>query len=429
MTGLSRLNCKNHPGIEAHKRCYTCKAGICPECQIHRFHHLFCSQICVIRYVVNSAMSKSVVKREYLILFFALLFIQIVMHFMLTSSGDQSSGEIPEIKFTQSSEPLFAPDTVFSVLENRLTISGYSASPAIIGLKHNGRFVASTVSQQGQYRFTEFQLAPGENQFMVWGLDERGKAVLIDSFVVNNISARTRKLARSFERLGTGEKIIALTFDGGSEANGADSIIQVLSRKGIPATFFLTGNFIRKFPDLVRILVQAGFEVGNHSYNHPHLTTWAENQRHDNLPVVSASYIASQLHRTDSLYREISGKRMSAYWRAPFGEINQEILNWAAQAGYSHIGWSQNCDSWDWVNDEQSELYRTGTELLEHFLELEKSGGLKGAIILMHLNSNRVSDHPYQMLDQLIDSLEKKNYKFVKISHLFTDYLSMNADL
>lgn len=428
MTAASGNFCKNHSGIDAHKRCYTCKAGICADCQVHRFHHIFCSWTCIFRYLLKSALENSPVKKEYLILFGILLVVQILTHLILmpaaTESGPDRGGGLAQSPEKQ----LFTPDSVFSVLKNRLTISGNAASPAIIGLKHNGRFVASTISKDGQYQFKEFQLAPGQNQFVVWGLDDRGQAVLIDSFEVINKSERTRSLARSFERLNTGEKILALTFDGGSEANGADSILQVLTRKGVPATFFLTGHFIRKYPDLVRVMTQAGFEIANHSYNHPHLTTWAENFVHESMPNVNAAFIAAQLQRTDSLYQAVTGKKLAPYWRAPFGEHNQEILNWAAQAGYRHIGWSQNCDSWDWVSDEQSDLYRTGTELLEHFLELEKSGGLRGAIILMHLNSNRISDHPFQMLEQLIDSLEINDYKFVNISHLFNEFLSMSAN-
>jgi peptidoglycan/xylan/chitin deacetylase (PgdA/CDA1 family) len=108
------------------------------------------------------------------------------------------------------------------------------------------------------------------------------------------------------------------------------------------------------------------------------------------------------------------------YWRAPFGEINKEILFWAAELGYRHIGWSSRCDSWDWVEDTTSNLYRSSLEIKKHFLQLEEKKGLKGKIILMHLASERLSDFPYENLPGLIDELRGRGYSFLKISQLLS---------
>ena len=62
-------------------------------------------------------------------------------------------------------------------------------------------------------------------------------------------------------------------------------------QRGVTATFFLTGDYIRHNPDLVRRIAAAGHEVGNHTWSHPHLTTWDRTRRHDTLPGVDRAFI------------------------------------------------------------------------------------------------------------------------------------------
>jgi len=101
-------------------------------------------------------------------------------------------------------------------------------------------------------------------------------------------------------------------------------------------------------------------------------------------------------------------------------KINEEILLWAAELGYNHIGWSDGCDTWDWVENRESSLYRSADEIYAHLMDLERQGKLKGSIILMHLGSDRKNDFPYQMLAKLIESLRAKQYKFLTISQLLS---------
>jgi peptidoglycan/xylan/chitin deacetylase (PgdA/CDA1 family) len=127
---------------------------------------------------------------------------------------------------------------------------------------------------------------------------------------------------------------------------------------------------------------------------------------------------------TDSLLYHGFGLHFKPYWRAPFGEYNDQILNWAAELGYKHIGWSTSCDTRDWVSDMDSDLYRTGEEIYQHLLDLESKGRLKGAIILMHVHTDRVKDKPFKILPKLINTLREKGYKIVPVSTLLTSSFS-----
>ncbi|MDQ7851086.1 MAG: polysaccharide deacetylase family protein [Armatimonadota bacterium] len=65
---------------------------------------------------------------------------------------------------------------------------------------------------------------------------------------------------------------VALTYDAGSGAEGAAAILDALARHNVRATFFLTGRWVERFPDLARRIASAGHEIGSHSHTHPDLT-------------------------------------------------------------------------------------------------------------------------------------------------------------
>jgi len=92
-----------------------------------------------------------------------------------------------------------------------------------------------------------------------------------------------------------GSKLIAITFDGGGNIGATCFILDILEEKGVTCTIFLTGRFIRNNPALVLEMVRDGHEIGNHTYSHPHLTTWSTNRRHDTHPGVTREFLHLQI--------------------------------------------------------------------------------------------------------------------------------------
>jgi peptidoglycan/xylan/chitin deacetylase (PgdA/CDA1 family) len=167
--------------------------------------------------------------------------------------------------------------------------------------------------------------------------------------------------------------------------------------------------------------------VGNHTWNHPHLTSFAKNKRNETLPEVTREFLHDQLLRTSKLFEEATGRQMAPFWRAPYGEHNVQIRRWAAELGYRHVGWTkgrswqQSMDTLDWVADTSSAAYHTAEEILANLLSMteNEAHGVNGGIILMHLGSHRQDgDHFYTILPRLISGLREKNYEIVKISAL-----------
>ena len=76
---------------------------------------------------------------------------------------------------------------------------------------------------------------------------------------------------KDIEVIPTSRRIVALTFDGGANADGLASILATLDKEGVKATFFLTGEFATKYPASVKAIVARGHRLGNHTATHPHL--------------------------------------------------------------------------------------------------------------------------------------------------------------
>jgi peptidoglycan/xylan/chitin deacetylase (PgdA/CDA1 family) len=207
---------------------------------------------------------------------------------------------------------------------------------------------------------------------------------------------------------------VLVSFDGGSSDRGATQILDALSARGIHTTIFLTGEFIRRYPDIARRIAADGHEVGNHTDTHPHLTTYASDGRQVTRLGVDRAFVAGELARTARLYREATGRAMAPLWRAPFGEHNPEIRRWAAEQGYWHVGWTggrSGLDGLDWVSNPGSRSYQSADRLLARLVNHAENGG----IVLLHLGSDR-EEPVASKIAILFDGLKARGFRFARAS-------------
>lgn len=231
-------------------------------------------------------------------------------------------------------------------------------------------------------------------------------------------------------RGGTDAMEVALTFDGGGEANDAGTILRILEERDVKATMFLTGEFIMKNPGLVKRMALEGHEAGNHTMTHPHLTDFSNSLKH--TTAIDKDVLLKELRGTRRLYSAVTGFEMAPLWRAPFGEINTELLSWGYEEGFMHTGWTrgrgESLDTLDWVSDRASALYRSPEEIKKRVLDFGKgSHGLSGGIILMHLGTDRDTERAAEALGELIDELKGRGYRLVKVSELLKDNQAYRA--
>jgi len=211
---------------------------------------------------------------------------------------------------------------------------------------------------------------------------------------------------------------LALTFDGATSAKGTHDLLDLLHQLDLKVSLFVTGGFIEKFPAVIRRAVLAGHEVGNHTFSHPRLTTYAQNGRHQMLPNVTRTWFLDELRRTEEAFFNATGRQMAPLWRAPYGEENAVLRGWAMELGYLHIRWSslqgKSLDSLDWVEDEHSSLFFNSTRLVDRLLAFPK---MEGGIVLMHLATERQVP-PWNELPRFNQEIQKRGVKITTVTGL-----------
>lgn len=190
----------------------------------------------------------------------------------------------------------------------------------------------------------------------------------------------------------TTSKVVALTFDDGSDGTNINKILGTLKTNNVKATFFLTGSGINHHPSWIRNIANAGHQVGNHSYSHPDFTK------------ISIAAMQSELARTETAYKNVTGKSTKPIFRAPFGASNATVLKGIGDAGYTHtIQW--NIDTIDWRGLSSTEITNKVVNNI-----------VPGSIVLMHTGAG-ASGTP-GALPGMISKLKAKGYKFVTVSEL-----------
>lgn len=223
-------------------------------------------------------------------------------------------------------------------------------------------------------------------------------------------------------------KMVSITFDGGSLANITNEILDTLQSRNVKSTMFLTGFFIKKYPEIIKKLVELGHEPANHTLTHPHLTSYGNNRVQATLSTVSQNFLYKELTENNHLFFSLTGKHLAPLWRAPYGEYNKQLCCWARTAGYFHIGWRQGrswregFDTNDWVPDRETPGFKTPDEVFTKIVTLAntKPYGINGGIILMHLGTERKNreDQVHLKLGMMIDSLRSLGYSIVPVSEM-----------
>ncbi len=216
----------------------------------------------------------------------------------------------------------------------------------------------------------------------------------------------------------------ALTFDAHVEAAGAAELLALLRERHVRATIFATGRFAESYPLLLRQAAADGHEIGNHTFSHPHLTTWAANHRHDTLPGMDRARLQAELLRTAAAIRAATGRDPSRFWRAPYGEHNAAIRAWAAELGLVHVDWTHAdhdaLDALDWVEATGTRRYLGPEAMARRLLNFEERNGvaLAGSILLMHLGSGRPDQPLLEALPLVLDETDRRGLHPVPVGDL-----------
>lgn len=182
---------------------------------------------------------------------------------------------------------------------------------------------------------------------------------------------------------------IAMTFDDGPSAEYTPRLLDELKKRNMKATFFLVGQNVQEFPQIVKRIVEEGHEVANHSWSHPAFAK------------MSDAAVAAQIQKTQDAIFAACGVKPTLL-RPPYGSITKRQKPWIHQQfGLQIILWS--VDPFDWK--------KPGEAIVRSRIV---NGAHSGAIILAH----DIHGSTVRAMPETFDQLLAKGYKFVTVSEL-----------
>ena len=187
----------------------------------------------------------------------------------------------------------------------------------------------------------------------------------------------------------TGEKIIALTFDDGPTKN-VNQLLPLLDEYNAKSTFFLIGNEIEKHPEEAKKLVEAGHQIGNHTYSHKRMV------------LKSPSFIEQEIEKTDELIRSI-GYQGEIDFRPPYGKKFVGLPYYLNKTNRETIMWSLDPETY----------YRNVDEKINYVMENIQPG----SIILLHPMYDQTGG-TLQVVETILKELTKEGYRFVTVDEL-----------
>lgn len=196
-----------------------------------------------------------------------------------------------------------------------------------------------------------------------------------------NIKEKDEFLVEQFNN----KKMVAITFDDGPSKH-TTKLVDELKKREIPATFFVLGSEIERFPDVLKFESDTGNEIGIHSYEHKLFTKLSEDE------------ILKQVSKTKSIIENLTGITPNII-RVPYGSTNKSIKKVLNDHNLTSVLWSVDSLDWKFKNTEKTYNY-----------VMKKFKG--NDIILMHDSF----DTSVEAAIQIVDTLQNQGYTFVTVS-------------
>lgn len=190
-------------------------------------------------------------------------------------------------------------------------------------------------------------------------------------------------------RVSVPNKLVALTFDDGPHPSLTPKLLDILSRTGAKATFFVLGQNVNRYPDIVRRADADGHEIASHSYSHV------------NMNICGQAKVFSELDSTAAAIQKAIGKTPTLL-RPPYGNMKTDMRSRVnAKYGYHIVIW--DVDPLDWR--------KPGARVVAQRLV---KGARPGSILLAH----DIHAATVDAMESTITSLKAQGYRFVTVSEL-----------
>lgn len=253
-----------------------------------------------------------------------------------------------------------------------------------------------TVEGRGAIKYVKTWGVPGRSE--VWVGKQSG--ITADKGVVQEV-VNCEVVCRSVSPDKKGKKYVALTFDEGPSEN-TQQIVKILQEKGAGATFFLSGDAVKKRSDAVKAIARAGFDIGSNSYSDVDLSG------------LSGDDLRNQLTRGfDAISK--AADVSTALLRPPYGAFSEQ--DWAQAMDLVSVVVTWNIDSGDWTLPGAQAVADTVVGSVSN-----------GNIVLLTDNSS-TSAQTVEALPLIIDRLQAEGYELLSLSDLIKTDEDLSKDL
>lgn len=184
------------------------------------------------------------------------------------------------------------------------------------------------------------------------------------------------------------DRVVSLTFDAAWGNEDTQTLIDILGKYNVHATFFVVGEWVDKYPESVKALHDAGHEVMNHSDAHPHMAK------------LTAKQIIDEVNRCSDKIEAVTGVRPTLF-RCPYGEYDDNVIGTVNGMGLTAVQW--DTDSLDWKKLTAGEIYKRVSSKVQ-----------PGSIVLFH----NAGLHTPEALPSIIEYLLAEGYTIVPISEI-----------
>jgi polysaccharide deacetylase family sporulation protein PdaB len=192
----------------------------------------------------------------------------------------------------------------------------------------------------------------------------------------------------------TEKKVLALTFDDGPDPADTPQILDLLHKYHAKATFFVIGNRVERYPQLLLREVWEGHEVANHTYEHPYFNKNTSLHR-----------IKDEINKAEQAILNITGQNTSLF-RPPAGYFNDTIITAAHHSHHTLVLWSWHQDTKDWDTPGTDKIVRI---VLDH--------AHNGDIVLFH-DYVKGQTQTIDALKLILPALQERGFEFVTVSEL-----------
>ncbi len=212
------------------------------------------------------------------------------------------------------------------------------------------------------------------------------------------------------------EKKLSLVFTGHEFADGAKMISRTLKKNKVKGSFFLTGDFYRKYPDITNRLQKEGNYMGPHSDKHLLYADWT---RRDST-LVTKEIFEKDL-RDNYQAMEKSGLKIEEprYFIPSYEWYNRQISDWAKDLKVQVVNFTPGTGSNADYTTPDMKSYKSSDTIYNNILRYEEKNTLNGFMLLIHIGTHPDrTDKFYNRLDDLIKELKTRGYSFVRVDEM-----------